>query len=120
MNGLYLHFPVDASTHDTVDDKTQLKFHPQAQHNAQLITEFTKIERKMLDNYVQTQQKPLKQVHLLSKQLLSGFMKVYKENNYTELHHYNDYCVKISGVWETQDECGLTYKLFGGVRMANS
>ena len=120
MNGLYLHFPVEAVVNDTIDDKTQLKFHPQSHQNVQIIKEFTKIEHKMLDNYIQTQQKPLKQVHLLSKQLLSGFMKVYKENNYTDLHHYNDYCVKISGVWETRDECGLTYKLFGGVHATDS
>ena len=120
MNGLYLHFPVEVVTNEIVDDKTQIKFHPNSQYNIDLIKDFTKIEHKMLDNYIQTQQKPLKKVQLLSKQLMSGFMKVYKENNYTELYHYNDYCVKISGVWETRDECGLTYKLFGGVRMVNS
>ena len=120
MIWLYLHFPVDIVTNEIIDDKTQLKFHPNSQHNIDLIKDFTRIEHKMLDNYIQTQQKPLKKIQLLSKQLMSGFMKVYKENNYTDLYDYNDYCVKISGVWETHDECGLTYKLFGGVSMVNS
>lgn len=119
MNGLYLHFPVEISQHDLTNDKTQLKFNPSAPENVQLIRYFTNIEHKMLDNYIQTQQKNLKKVQLLSKQLLSGFMKVYKENTNADLNQCNDYCVKISGVWETHDECGLTYKLFGGVRAKN-
>lgn len=120
MNGLYLHFPVEVASHDIVNDKTQLKFYPNTPHNLMLIRNFTNIEHKMLDNYIQTQQKPLKKVQLLSKQLLSGFMKVYKENNNADLSKCNEYCVKISGVWETHDECGLTYKLFGGIQANDS
>lgn len=120
MNGLYLHFPVEISQQDTTYDKTQLKFHPSTPSNLQLIRHFTNIEHKMLDNYIQTQQKNIKKVQLLSKQLMSGFMKVYKENSNTDLSQCNDYCVKISGVWETHNECGLTYKLFGGIRTNDS
>ena len=68
----------------------------------------------MLDNYIQTRQKNLKKVILLSKQLNSGFMKIYKENNSSNKNLNKKFCVKISGVWETRDECGLTYKLYGG------
>ena len=118
MNGLYLHFPVDIAETDIIHDKTQLKFNPQSLKNNRIIKDFTIIEHKMLDNYIQTKHKVLRKVNLLSKQLISGFMKVYKESNYLDFPQYNDYCVKISGVWETHNECGLTYKLFGGVSLS--
>jgi len=56
----------------------------------------------------------MNKVLLLSKQLASGFMKVYKESHLSSAKPPDTFCVKISGVWETKDECGLTYKLFGG------
>jgi hypothetical protein len=115
MNGLYLHFPVVITPPEIIHDKTQLKFNSQSSGNNRIIKEFTIIEHKILDNYIQTRHKSLKKVQLLSKQLLSGFMKVYNETNYVDFPYYNEYCVKISGVWETHNECGLTYKLFGGM-----
>jgi len=117
MTGLYVSFPIVTENPDANDDKTYLKFTPQSPQNINLIREYTRIESRMLDNYIQTRHKPLKKVNLLTKQLLSGFMKVYKETPNIDLQTCNHYCVKISGVWETQDECGLTYKLFGGNRI---
>jgi len=118
MNGLYLHFPVVIAEKDIIHDKTQLKFTPHTLQNNRIITGFTNIEHKILDNYIQNRHKSLKKVPLLSKQLMSGFMKVYKESNSIDFHQYNNYCVKISGVWETHNECGLTYKLFGGISLS--
>ena len=46
-------------------------------------------------------------------------MKIYKEtyNNFVESNDKYFY-VKISGVWETDDTCGLTYKLYGGLNLS--
>lgn len=114
MNGLYIRFPIDVSTLEIMDDRTQMKFNPYSNTNINIVKEFAKIEYKLLDNYLQTRQKPLKKIILLSKQLYSGFMKIYKENNQKFKPNNNSFYVKISGIWETCDECGLTYKLFGG------
>ena len=119
MTCLYISFPIITENTDATDDKTYLKFTPQSPENINLILEYTRIESRMLDNYIQIRHKNLKKVNLLSKQLLSGFMKVYKESPNIELQNCDNYCVKISGVWETQFECGLTYKLFGGNRILN-
>jgi hypothetical protein len=117
MNGLYLQFPVEISTLDNIDDKLQMKFNPYSPSNSHTVKEYAKIENKLLDNYIQTRQKSLKKVILLSKQLHSGFMKIYKET-YTNCTVQNEqtFCVKISGIWETFDACGLTYKLYGGTK----
>lgn len=114
MNGLYIKFPIDVSTLEIMDDRTQMKFNPYSNTNINIVKEFARIEYKLLDNYIQTKQKSLKKIILLSKQLYSGFMKIYKENNQKFKPNNNSFYVKISGIWETCDECGLTYKLFGG------
>jgi hypothetical protein len=44
-------------------------------------------------------------------------MKVYKENHLLPSKFPDTFCVKISGVWETKEDCGLTYKLFGGTSL---
>ena len=120
MNGLYMLFPVDITTLEYIDDKAQMKFNPYSVQNINIVKEYTKIEHKLLDNYIQSHQRQpsLKKIILLSKQLYSGFMKIYKES-YTNCPTQNNQCfyVKISGVWETVDSCGLTYKLYGGSKL---
>jgi len=120
MNGLYMQFPVDITTLDYIDDKAQMKFNPHSVQNITIVKEYTKMEHKLLDNYMQSHQRQpaLKKVILLSKQLYSGFMKIYKES-YANCPKNNKqcFCVKISGVWETIDSCGLTYKLYGGSKL---
>ena len=117
MNGIYLEFPVELTKIEVISDKTQIKFFPHNTSNVTIIREFSKIELKILENYILTKQKPMNKVLLLSKQLASGFMKVYKENHVASSTPPDSFCVKISGVWETKDECGLTYKLFGGTNL---
>jgi hypothetical protein len=38
-------------------------------------------------------------------------MKLYKDYNFNENKNNVQYIIKISGVWETYEEIGLTYKL---------
>jgi hypothetical protein len=55
----------------------------------------------------------LKPSYLLSKQLYSGKIKVYKEINNGENYEGKNkyYVIKLSGIWESNEEVGLTYKL---------
>jgi hypothetical protein len=43
-----------------------------------------------------------------------GFMKTHMDNYETPIENRKNiqYVIKISGVWETRDEVGLTYKLY--------
>jgi hypothetical protein len=120
MNGLYMQFPVDITTLEYIDDKAQMKFNPHSVKNTKIVKEYARIENKLLDNYMQCPQRKqsLKKVILLSKQLYSGFMKIYKES-YANCPKKKEqfFSVKISGVWETVDSCGLTYKLYGGSKI---
>jgi hypothetical protein len=42
--------------------------------------------------------------------MYSGKMKVYKEMN-MNAEEKKSYVIKISGVWESKEEVGITYKL---------
>jgi hypothetical protein len=54
-------------------------------------------------------------VHSLRDQLNSGHIKAYVndhvgDNATAKTAHVQQIMLKICGVWETNDECGITYK----------
>ena len=48
---------------------------------------------------------------VLKKQLQSGFFKLYKEQNNDKKSVTVKHVLKISGIWETKNEIGITFKL---------
>lgn len=116
MNGIYLLFPIDHNGYEKIMNKTQIRFNPFQQYNQTLINDFSKLEKSILEYYKQRRMCNCKIVPLLQKQMLIGFMKTNKEYKNQFLINENNkntqYVLKISGIWETQDEIGLTYKLF--------
>jgi len=82
--------------------------------NTPIINELSKIESRIIEYYKQlNNNNNKKSTCLFAKQLNSGSMKLYKE--YNEHKTYSDkpptYVVKISGIWETEYEIGITYKV---------
>ena len=118
MNGLYILLPIDIMSIETNANKRQIKFNPYTPSNLNIIQQFAKMEYKLLEYYKKTKHNSCKFSNLLSKQLYSGFMKIYKEFNKIPAVTNNDnstptqYVLKISGIWESQEDIGLTYKLF--------
>jgi hypothetical protein len=115
MNGLYLLFPIEHNYSEKNINKTQIKFNIYSENNQNVIQEFAKMERKILEYYKQTRCINRKISNLFYKQMASGIMKTSRE--YPNQPHMNEnenyqYVIKISGVWESRDEIGLTYKLF--------
>ena len=122
MNGLYFSFPIENITIEKLGNKNIVKFHPYSQVNLPVVQDFAKIEYRILEHYKYMNKCVRKISNTLSKQMYSGSMKIYKE-----LHLFNnnssnsnnkivddnslDFFLKISGVWETDSEIGLTYKL---------
>jgi hypothetical protein len=103
---------------ERIMNKTQIRFNPFLQYNQKVINEFSKLEKKILDYYKQTRNCHCKTTLLINKQLMIGFMKTNKEYGNVNQFLINEnkknsqYVLKISGIWETKDEIGLTYKLF--------
>jgi hypothetical protein len=115
MAGLYILFPIETTTFDTVGMKKQIVFNPNSPHNTQIIQDFAKLEHRVLEFYKQTKQCTRKMSNSLARQMYSGSMKIYKDyNQYKTYDTYkpNLFLLKISGIWETHDTVGLTYKMY--------
>ena len=79
--------------------------------NKDIFSKISFIENNILQYYSTLNNISKKPVLLLKENLLSGFLKVYKQNNLTNAKIY----FKISGVWETSSEIGITYKFIDGL-----
>jgi len=109
MNGIYILFPIELTTNDK--NVNLVKFNPYQPNNASIIAEIVKLEYRIVEYYKNIFQCKGKISNFLSKQLYSGSLKLYKELNSVDSNPQKKYLIKISGVWETSDDVGITYKL---------
>lgn len=86
--------------------KCKLEFDINNANNIQVIQELTIIEDYILRKYGNNQKTPS---HKLREQLNSGCIKVFN-HNYIIHPNNNSFALKISGLWETESEYGLTFK----------
>jgi len=116
MNGIYVLCPIDVYSVEKIMNKKQVRLNPSISTNSLLIQEVSKFENRLLDYYRQSRNCDRKVSNLLSKQLQGGCIKVYKDfgNDADSPCPTNSmqYVIKISGIWESPEEIGLTYKLF--------
>jgi len=129
LNGIFLHLPLDITSIEKVANKSIIQFHPGSVTNTPLIRELSKIENRIIEYYKQLQQptvepnenalskyrdKPVKKLTcLLSKQLASGKLKLYRDysDKSCNIGKVPYYLIKISGIWENEIEIGITYKI---------
>jgi hypothetical protein len=85
--------------------------------NSKNITDIIRIEIQILEFYKQLFQCKKKIVFMLKEQLQDGNIKLYKEHFYNYINFsykqnpiIPNVILKISGIWETEDNIGLTYK----------
>jgi hypothetical protein len=118
MNGFYFLFPIEIASLDKIMNKHIIKFSPYSKANYQIIQDFAKLEYRIIEYYKQMNNCVKKISNTLSKQMYSGSMKIYRDYNSDKKQVVNTsdgqtLCVlKISGVWETKEDIGITFKLF--------
>ncbi len=121
LNGAYFEFPIEISQLEKYGNKTTIRFNPMSKMNAPIIHNFSKLETAIIDSYKTNTGSTSKTVSNLSKQMTSGIMKIYKEFSYQDTkeadvlsHDKNPIkCIlKMSGIWESSNEIGITFKLF--------
>jgi hypothetical protein len=113
MNGLYILFPIESFNVEKNGSKVILKFNPYQSGNLNVVQEFSKLELRIIEYYKNLSKCKSKISGFLSKQMYSGSMKLYRDYNSGDNKKNNNvqYIIKISGVWETYEEVGLTFKL---------
>jgi hypothetical protein len=119
MNCIYIKFPVELTKIEKNDNKNSIFYNPYNPNNLITIQDFTKIEFNIIEFYKKMNGCHKKVVPSLSKQLYSGIIKIYNMyRDYKEIiinnsnNNNNQYIIKISGIWETNNEIGITYKIY--------
>lgn len=110
MNGLYIHCPFCISKVDKYYQNYKFMF--DYNQNMDLIDGLIKIERMIIQCHNVHNLIP---VYKLRYQLLSLHIRVFENvdcsTNTLEPGDYN-FTLKISGIWQNGDSCGLTFKFF--------
>jgi len=115
LNGLFLNCPLYTQPIDKFQKKNMIWFQPYHINNLNLIQNFCFLEREILEYYkIYTESKKTPS-YILHNQLYSGNAKIYKNpsNGETSNSCEENYVIKISGVWESEDRIGVTYKFQG-------
>lgn len=129
MNSIFLFFPIEILSVDTILNKRFIKYNPSHSKNQGLIEYVSKIESRILDYFKAYSNINVRNSTLLSKQLNSGSVKIYHEHDdhsyestscksrdFSRENPIDDvlastFTIKISGIWENYQEIGLTYKI---------
>ena len=118
MNGLYINCPMQFQVSNDKINKHVLYFQPYNAVNISLLKSYSEIEKQILEYYKEYYVCAKSPVYSLHNQLYSGNAKVYKSFNSSECispppgfpQMNKKYVLKISGVWETDRNVGITYK----------
>lgn len=106
MDSLFIEFPIELQ-HEPINKNAALKINTT---NNLLINKFSELEKQLINYYKLYKNVNKKSILLLGNNLTNGNVKIF-----TPLKSYNGikktYGIKISGIWESYDSIGLTYKI---------
>jgi hypothetical protein len=106
MDSLFIEFPIELQ-HEPINKNATLKINTT---NNLLINKFSELEKQLINYYKLYKNVNKKSILLLGNNLTNGNVKIF-----TPLKSYNGikktYGIKISGIWESYDSIGLTYKI---------
>jgi len=108
LNSIYLSFILKHSTFKNCQKffLTNINY----LENKTTLSMITYIENELLKQYNELYDVNKKKKYLLRDNLHNGSLKIYKQQ---QVNNGNIY-LKISGVWESDDEYGITYKFIDG------
>ena len=123
FNGLGIVMHLASAKHEQHYNKTFMLFDPMLPANQMLVSQMHDIECKIINQYVDSVLGSARRcIHSLTDQLNSGCIKAYVNDhagsndvtasgaNAIINANGNQIMLKICGIWETNDDCGITYK----------
>jgi len=109
LNSLFIHFPLKKYSIETYFKKNKYIFDIEA--NKKTLDSIFTIEENILKMFTSNKCKK----YIIKQSLSNGFLKIYpnhiENNESVSTDEYGDFIIKISGIWETNDECGVNYKI---------
>jgi hypothetical protein len=105
--------PIKEGAHkrEVGERKYNVFFYTYDPKNIEYITQLSKIENLILNTYKEINGLTKCNNTILSNQLYKGFFKIYKNIQPCKCGKPHKYMLKISGIWETNTEVGITYKI---------
>lgn len=107
INIIFIKFIINIQSYEKLYNKYKCIF--DVNSNLNIIQKLIDIENNIMNKYYLNKEKEFK----ITKQLLSGNFKFFINNNDNSniIKNDNNYIIlKISGIWETNNSYGLTYK----------
>ena len=129
MNGIYLQFELFIRQNEQNYNSNiyNCQFDPNHEHNRAILSIFQTIEKGILDKWMRIHAASSSSGNIrtpthaptptpsgdIIQQLRSGVISVWKNDmRHYDKQQFQHFIVKISGVWENETGCGLTYKFF--------
>lgn len=110
LNGIYINCPLQVNRVDKYFNKFKYMF--DYNQNMDLIDALVNLERTIIGNYNSNRLVP---VYKLRDQLLSLHIRVFENDDVGSAPLEpgdHSFTLKISGIWQSGDSCGLTFKFF--------
>ena len=100
------------ASNDFSFQKIKHTFYFPIEENSKLISDFEMLEKQILHSFSKYNNTNKEKICSLYQQLSNGYMKYYIEKHPSENENKTQrFYLKISGIWETSTEIGLTYKV---------
>ena len=100
INGIYIKIDFDNVT--KTNDFSKQKITININDNSKIINYIKSIESEILQK-INIQRK--RKIYKINEQLMTGYIKHFIDNKYE-----NSFILKISGIWESENDYGLTFK----------
>ena len=107
LNGIYVELNIKAKSIEKYFNKSKY-FYDYGENEIEL-EKIIDLEKAILDKL--SYEKYMNKNHKLKEQLMTGNIRVFCNNEENQIIT-NRILVKISGIWETESSCGLTFKFF--------
>ena len=105
LNGICLLVKIYNLQVDKYYNKLKCSFN--VDNNRAIVEQIKRIEKHVLDKYNCDYKTACRNI---GQQLERGFIKLYSNSNSSEKKSSCEFMLKISGIWENEEEFGITYK----------
>ena len=105
INGIYIKIKLNTNSIEKYFNKYKCTFY--LDNNTEVINKLIEIEKNILEIISYKNKTPC---YRIKDQLLAGFIKMFISKDHDP--NNTNFIVKISGIWETNSEYGLTFKFF--------
>ena len=106
LNGIYIYIPLNDIVMEKYYNKYKCIF-PVNLHNKEIIDKIKLLEYNLLKKYKHLCNNKIPQ-YKICEQLRIGYIKIF--NNINSKQNCHNFLLKISGLWETTNEYGITFK----------